>query len=161
MARRFRVTRMSANRWRRALASGGRQALASKGPGGARCKLDAGQLRVLAAVLDAGPAVSGWSDQCWTLGPDCRDRAPPVRCRVHPGGGCREPTRLIVQFTAQVRFWPSTTSLPVSPRPSRLSPTLERLDDRRPSISACLGSTRSSPALKPRPRSPAKADLRL
>ncbi|WP_406465722.1 helix-turn-helix domain-containing protein [Streptomyces sp. NBC_01622] len=43
VARRFRVTRMSANRWRRALASGGRQARVSKGPGGARCKLNAGQ----------------------------------------------------------------------------------------------------------------------
>ncbi|HEX6521549.1 MAG TPA: helix-turn-helix domain-containing protein [Streptosporangiaceae bacterium] len=30
IARRFRVSRMSANRWRRALAAGGRQALASK-----------------------------------------------------------------------------------------------------------------------------------
>ncbi|MFJ9361176.1 winged helix-turn-helix domain-containing protein [Streptomyces mirabilis] len=58
---------MSANRWRQALASDGRQALASKGPGGVRCKLDAGQLRVLETVLDAGPAASGWSDQCWTL----------------------------------------------------------------------------------------------
>ncbi|MFE2971570.1 winged helix-turn-helix domain-containing protein, partial [Streptomyces sp. NPDC059340] len=58
---------MSANRWRRALTSGGRQALVSKGPGGARCKLDEGQLRVLGAVLDAGPAAAGWSDQCWTL----------------------------------------------------------------------------------------------
>ncbi|MFI1415655.1 winged helix-turn-helix domain-containing protein [Streptomyces sp. NPDC020707] len=67
VARRFRVTRMSANRWRRALASGGRQALASKGPGGARCKLDPGQLHALESVLDAGPEASGWSDQCWTL----------------------------------------------------------------------------------------------
>ncbi len=57
---------MSANRWRRALAGHGRQALASKGPGGARCKLDAGQLRVLEGVLDVGPAASGWRDQCWT-----------------------------------------------------------------------------------------------
>src|SRR5438034_11290081 len=39
VARRFRVSRMSANRWRRALAAGGRAALASKGAGGARCKL--------------------------------------------------------------------------------------------------------------------------
>ena len=31
VARRFRVTRMSVNRWRRALAAGGRAALASKG----------------------------------------------------------------------------------------------------------------------------------
>jgi transposase len=34
VATRFRVTRMSANRWRRALAAGGRPALASKGPVG-------------------------------------------------------------------------------------------------------------------------------
>ncbi|WP_392957536.1 winged helix-turn-helix domain-containing protein [Streptomyces sp. LN245] len=67
VARRFRVTRMSANRWRRALAAGGRQALVSKGPGGARCKLEANQLRLLESVLDAGPTAAGWSDQCWTL----------------------------------------------------------------------------------------------
>ena len=39
VARHFRVPRMSANRSRRALAAGGRAALASKGVGGARCKL--------------------------------------------------------------------------------------------------------------------------
>ncbi|MFE0131214.1 helix-turn-helix domain-containing protein [Streptomyces sp. NPDC059037] len=44
VARRFRVTRMSVNRWRRALAAGGRQALVSKGAGGARCKLSPAQL---------------------------------------------------------------------------------------------------------------------
>ena len=42
VARRFRVSRMSANRWRRALAAGGRAALASQGAGGAKCKLTAG-----------------------------------------------------------------------------------------------------------------------
>jgi transposase len=68
VARRFRVSRMSANRWRRALAAGGRAALASRGAGGARCKLTPAQVRELEAVLDAGPAVSGWDeDQCWTL----------------------------------------------------------------------------------------------
>ncbi len=68
VAKRFRVTRMSANRWRRALAAGGRQALVSKGPGGARCKLTPAQLRELETVLDAGPAAWGWDeDQCWTL----------------------------------------------------------------------------------------------
>jgi transposase len=68
VARRFRVSRMPANRWRRALAAGGRMALASKGAGGARCKLSAVQLRELEGVLDAGPAASGWDeDQCWTL----------------------------------------------------------------------------------------------
>jgi transposase len=68
VARRFRVSRMSANRWRRALAAGGRAALASRGAGGAKCKLTASELRELEAVLDAGPAASGWDeDQCWTL----------------------------------------------------------------------------------------------
>jgi Homeodomain-like domain-containing protein len=37
VAKRLRVSRMSANRWRRALAAGGKPALASKGAGGARC----------------------------------------------------------------------------------------------------------------------------
>jgi putative transposase len=67
VARRFRVSRMPANRRRRALAVGGKQALASKGAGGARCKLTPAQLGELKAVLDAGPAAWGWQDQCWTL----------------------------------------------------------------------------------------------
>ncbi|MFI9356201.1 winged helix-turn-helix domain-containing protein [Streptomyces lydicus] len=59
---------MSANRWRRALAAGGRETLASKGPGGGRCRLTPGQLRGLEGLLDAGPAAHGRAeDQCWTL----------------------------------------------------------------------------------------------
>ena len=68
VAKRFRVSRMSANRWRRALAAGGRDALATKGAGGAKCKLSDAQLAELEAALDAGPAAHGWGeDQCWTL----------------------------------------------------------------------------------------------
>src|SRR4051794_37416401 len=67
VATRFRVTRMSANRWRRALAAGGRPALASKGPGGARCRLSPAQLDELQVLLDAGPGAWGWADQRWTL----------------------------------------------------------------------------------------------
>jgi transposase len=67
VAKRLRVSRMPANRCRRALAAGGKQALASKGAGGARCKLTTAQLRELEAVLDAGPAAWGWQDQCRTL----------------------------------------------------------------------------------------------
>ena len=67
VARYFRVSRMSANRWRRALATGGRAALASKGAAGAKCKLTGAQLRELQDVLDAGPAAQGGEDQCWTL----------------------------------------------------------------------------------------------
>src|SRR3954452_6852698 len=67
VAGRFRVTPMSPNRWRRARAAGGRPALASKGPGGARCRLSRAQLDELQVLLDAGPAAWGWTDQCWTL----------------------------------------------------------------------------------------------
>src|SRR3954462_2764859 len=67
VAARSRVTRMSANRWRRALAAGGRPALASTGPGGARCRLTPAQLEELQVLLDVGPAAWGWADQCWTL----------------------------------------------------------------------------------------------
>ena len=67
VAKRFRVSRMSANRWRRALAAGGRAALATRGAGGARCKLAAAQVAELEEVLDAGPAACGYADQCWTL----------------------------------------------------------------------------------------------
>src|SRR6202167_1683271 len=53
---------------RLAVAAGGRAALASRGAGGAKCKLFALQLRELATLLDAGPAAWGWDeDQCWTL----------------------------------------------------------------------------------------------
>src|SRR5215510_1050556 len=66
VARQFRVSRMSANRWRRALACGGRAALASKGAGGARCKLAPAQVAELERVLEEGPAACGWDeDQCW------------------------------------------------------------------------------------------------
>ena len=67
VARQFRVSRMSVNRWRRTLASGGREALASKGAGGAKCKLTPAQVAELEAVLDAGPAAAGYADQRWTL----------------------------------------------------------------------------------------------
>jgi transposase len=46
---------------------GDREALASKGAGGAKCKLSPAQLAGLEAVLDAGPAACGYEDQCWTL----------------------------------------------------------------------------------------------
>jgi transposase len=67
VAKRFRVSRMSANRWRRALAGGGREALASTGAGGTQCKLTAAQVAELEAVLEQGPAAAGYADQCWTL----------------------------------------------------------------------------------------------
>jgi transposase len=68
VAQRFGVTRASANRWRQVLAAGGRQALASKGAGGACCKLSPAQLDELENVLAAGPSAFGWDEgQRWTL----------------------------------------------------------------------------------------------
>jgi transposase len=68
VAAHFRVTVMSANRWRRALQAGGVGALVSRGAGGAVCKLTDAQLAELQAVLDEGPAAHGWvEDQRWTL----------------------------------------------------------------------------------------------
>src|SRR3954451_15356727 len=80
VAERFRVSRMSANRWRRALAAGGRPALASKGPGGAHCKLSRAQLDELQVLLGTGPAAEGCGDQCWTL-------ASSAAAARHPVGG--------------------------------------------------------------------------
>lgn len=41
--------------------------MASKGAGGAKCKLSQVQLAELEAVLDEGPACCGYEDRCWTL----------------------------------------------------------------------------------------------
>jgi len=68
IARRLRVSRTVVYVWRRAWLAGGEAALASKGPGGATCYLDDGQLNDLVAALDEGPAVHGYvEDQRWTL----------------------------------------------------------------------------------------------
>ena len=68
VARRFRVSRMSAEP---VAAGAGRRwpgGAGLKGRGRGTCKLTPAQLRELQTVLDAGPAVWGWDeDQCWTL----------------------------------------------------------------------------------------------
>ena len=51
VAQQFRVSRMSANRWRRALAAGGQEAPASKGAGGAKCKHSLGPMAGAERVL--------------------------------------------------------------------------------------------------------------
>src|SRR5215472_11314901 len=68
VARRLRVSTKSAYQWRRRWRTGGEAALASKGPGGAVCRLTDGQVARLRAALEGGPAVWGWDqDQRWTL----------------------------------------------------------------------------------------------
>ncbi|WUA20640.1 winged helix-turn-helix domain-containing protein (plasmid) [Streptomyces anthocyanicus] len=67
VARRLRVSLKSAcqrhQRWR----DGGVQALASRGPGGSRCRLSSRCLEKLAGYLEQGPAAHDWvEDQVWT-----------------------------------------------------------------------------------------------
>lgn len=64
----LRVSTKSAYQWRRRWRAGGQEALVSKGPGGATCRLSLKQLERLCAELDRGPAAHGWDeDQRWTL----------------------------------------------------------------------------------------------
>jgi transposase len=68
VAHRLRVSTKSAYQWRRRWRAGGEAALASKGPGGAVCRLNQAQLARLRAALEGGPAAWGWDqDQRWTL----------------------------------------------------------------------------------------------
>src|SRR3954453_11772269 len=67
VAARLRVSMKSAYQWRRRWRAGGEAALASTGPGGARCRLGDAQLERLRIELERGPAEHGWADQRWTL----------------------------------------------------------------------------------------------
>jgi transposase len=68
VARRLRVSTKSAYQWRRRWRAGGEAALASRGPGGAVCRLSPAQPEKLGAALEGGPAARGWAeDQRWTL----------------------------------------------------------------------------------------------
>jgi hypothetical protein len=80
VARWFRVSQMSANRWRRALAAGGRESLATKGAGGAKCKLTPGrsvQVPARRAAERDEAAIAAWRRETWPVikGPS-RSRAP-------------------------------------------------------------------------------------
>jgi transposase len=67
VAGRLRVSTKSAYQWRRRWRAGGDSALASRGPGGAICRLGPAQLERLRTELARGPAEHGWADQRWTL----------------------------------------------------------------------------------------------
>ncbi|MFD0823190.1 winged helix-turn-helix domain-containing protein, partial [Micromonospora zhanjiangensis] len=68
IAARLRVSQTAVYGWRKRWRAGGEVALASKGPGGGRCRLDEPRLRRLADALDEGPAAHGFGDdQRWTL----------------------------------------------------------------------------------------------
>lgn len=67
IARELVVTRESVDSWKRSWRSGGIEALASKGPGGATCRLDEVQFKALGVALDEGAAAHGWVEgRRWT-----------------------------------------------------------------------------------------------
>nr|WP_285740692.1 winged helix-turn-helix domain-containing protein [Kitasatospora phosalacinea] len=67
VARRLRVSLKSAHQWHQLWREGGVEALASRGPGGSRCRLSPRCLSKLAAHLEQGSAARGWvEDQVWT-----------------------------------------------------------------------------------------------
>ncbi|TQE18521.1 hypothetical protein SipoB123_33540 [Streptomyces ipomoeae] len=67
VARRLRVSLKSACQWHQLRRDGGREALASRGPSGSRCRLPPRCLEKLAAYLEQGPAARGGvEDQVWT-----------------------------------------------------------------------------------------------
>jgi transposase len=87
IARRLRVSQTAVYGWRKRWQAGGEDALASKGPGGSHCRLDASRLRRLTDALDEGPAAHGFGeDQRWTLARVsdliARSSAPATRCGV-------------------------------------------------------------------------------
>jgi putative transposase len=115
VAQRFRVSRMSVNRWRRALAAGGREALATRGAGGAKCRLSPAQLAEPEVALTAGPAAWGWDeDQRSTLaritdlvarGSGWITRWPGWTCScTGSGGACR--SRPVAPRSGTRRPWP-------------------------------------------------------
>ena len=68
IARRLRVSHNAVYGWRRVWLADGETGLMSKGPSGTDCRLSPEQVDQLAALLEAGPAVHGYTeDQRWTL----------------------------------------------------------------------------------------------
>jgi transposase len=63
IAQRLRVSTKSVYQWRRRWLAQGTAGLASRGPGGAVCRLSDAQLARLTSELDRGPAARGW-DEC-------------------------------------------------------------------------------------------------
>src|SRR4051794_24063551 len=84
VAERFRVTRMSANRWHRALTAGGRPALASRGPGGGALQARPGPARGTADGARRRPGGVGLERPVLDAAAHRRGRARQVRVGLHP-----------------------------------------------------------------------------
>jgi putative transposase len=129
VARRFRVTKMSANRWRHSLEAGGTGALVSKGAAGARPLLTAEQQQELMTLIEAGPAAHGYLDQRWTLARIAELIRKQFGVRFHSSGALHEmltrigatwqvPTRRAAERNEQaIATWREETWPAVKARP--------------------------------------------
>ncbi|MET8130370.1 winged helix-turn-helix domain-containing protein [Streptomyces sp. NPDC005065] len=79
IARQLGVTRQAVHQWHRLWEDGGRQALASTGPPGARCYLSEEQVETLKADLERGAVTHGWQTERWTV--------PRIRVLIHETTG--------------------------------------------------------------------------
>jgi putative transposase len=139
IARELRVTQRSVERWRAAWTRGGPAALAPVGPV-SREKLSERQWKKVAALLDAGPAVSGYEDdQRWTLArvADLIGRTCHVRYTLtgvsklldRHGYSWQVPVRRAVARDEEEitrwreETWPAVESPPASSAPTSASPT--------------------------------------
>jgi transposase len=116
VARRLRVARQVAYRWRNAWAQGGASALVSKGPAGRKSKLNAEQLDAVTAALVAGPQAQGYKTELGTL-PRVADLIEELTgVRYHPGHvwrllgesgfSCQRPERRAVERDERaIRRW--------------------------------------------------------
>ncbi|MFE2578875.1 helix-turn-helix domain-containing protein [Streptomyces sp. NPDC059378] len=60
VARRLRVSLKSVYQWQQLWRDGGREALASRGPSGSRCRLSPYCFKKLTGYLEQGPAAHDW-----------------------------------------------------------------------------------------------------
>ncbi|GAB3175389.1 winged helix-turn-helix domain-containing protein [Streptomyces pratens] len=79
IARRLGVTRQAVHHWHRLWQDGGRAALASAGPPGARSCLSPEQIETLKADLKRGAVAHGWQTERWTV--------PRIRVLIHESTG--------------------------------------------------------------------------
>jgi len=79
IARQLGVSRQAVHHWHRLWQDGGRQALSSTGPPGARSYLSPEQIQALKADLEQGAVAHGWQTDRWTV--------PRIRVLIHETTG--------------------------------------------------------------------------
>jgi putative transposase len=67
VARRLHVTTAAVAQWKVAWRSGGRRALATRGPTGPKPRITDADRRKVIRSLECGPLANGYTTDCWTL----------------------------------------------------------------------------------------------